>query len=198
MPRTEEANQRILDAQRAKILEGARKVFASKGWGATMSDVATAAEVSQGLAYRYFPSKKAIFRELVEQAVQSNLAILQHVLEMPGSPGERLKLMLSKTFGDRGERIEFYQLSVRALNEEATPEEFRLLLRKPSQAYREVMKQLIVEAQASGEVRPGDPDQLVIAMTACLIGLSRLALRGGEYLQKHFPEPEIILRMLEP
>jgi AcrR family transcriptional regulator len=147
MPRTQEANQRIRDAQREKILGGARKVFASKGWSATMADVAAAADVSQGLAYRYFANKEAIFRELAEQAVQSNLAILKHVLEMPGSPWERLKLVLSKMFGGRGERIEFYQFSVRALNDDGTPEDLRLLLRKPGQTYQEVVRQLILEGR---------------------------------------------------
>jgi AcrR family transcriptional regulator len=198
MPRTEEANQRIRDAQRGKILQGARKVFASKGWSATMADVAAAAQVSQGLAYRYFANKEAIFRELVEQAVQSNLAVLQHVLKMPGSPLDRLKLMVSNMFGGQGERIEFYQLSIRALNDEGTPEDLRLLLRKPGQTYQEVLRQLIVEGQACGEVAQGDPDQLAIAMIACMLGLSRLALRGNVYFQEHFPEPEIMLRMLKP
>jgi AcrR family transcriptional regulator len=198
MPRTEEANQCIRDAQRAKILEGARKVFASKGWSATMADVAVAADVSQGLAYRYFANKEAIFRELAEQAVQSNLVVLQHVLTMPGTPLERLKLMLSKMFGGQRERIEFYQLSMRALNDEGTPEDLRLLLRQPDQSYQAVLRQLIVEGQACGEVVSGDPDRLLVAMTACMYGLSRLVLRDNPYFKEHFPQPEIILRMLKP
>src|SRR5262245_10565427 len=59
MPRTEEANQRVREAQRAKILDGATAAIARKGWAATMADVAAAAEVSQGLAYRYFANKEA-------------------------------------------------------------------------------------------------------------------------------------------
>jgi hypothetical protein len=38
MPRTEEANQRIREAQRAKILEAAWTVFARKGRAMTMAD----------------------------------------------------------------------------------------------------------------------------------------------------------------
>ena len=197
MPRTEEANQRIRDAQRIKILERARKIFASKGWSATMAEVAAAADVSQGLAYRYFANKEAIFRELVEGAVQSNLAVLQQVLSMPGSPLERLKMMLSKMFGGQGERIEFYQLSVRALNDAGTPEDLRLLLRKPGQSYQSVLRQLIVEGQACGEVVPGDPDQLLVAIIACMYGLSRLALCDNPFFQEHFPQPDIFLRMLK-
>src|SRR5690348_4515212 len=90
IPRSEEANQRLREEQRAKILEGARKVFAQKGMAATMAEVAAAAGVSQGLAYRYFDSKEAIFKELLEQAVQVGLAATSRIMEMPGTPGERL------------------------------------------------------------------------------------------------------------
>jgi hypothetical protein len=38
----------------------------------------------------------------------------------------------------------------------------------------------------------------VIAIIAWMHGLSRLALRDNPYIQEHFPEPEIILRMLKP
>lgn len=66
-----------------------------------------------------------------------------------------------------------------------------------AEAYQEVVRQLVVAGQAAGEVAQGDPDQLVIAMIACLNGLSRLALQGGEHMRAHFPETEIILRMLK-
>jgi len=60
MPRTPEANQRIREAQRAKILESARSVFARKGMEATITDIAAEAQISLGLAYRYFADKEAI------------------------------------------------------------------------------------------------------------------------------------------
>ncbi|MGZ3639543.1 MAG: helix-turn-helix domain-containing protein, partial [Ktedonobacterales bacterium] len=65
MPRTTEANQRIREAQRAKILQSARSVFARKGMAATITDIAAEAQISLGLAYRYFADKEAILSELV-------------------------------------------------------------------------------------------------------------------------------------
>jgi hypothetical protein len=61
MPLTEAANQRIREAQRAKILRAAWKAFARKGRAMTMADVATAANVSYGLTYRYFASARRRF-----------------------------------------------------------------------------------------------------------------------------------------
>lgn len=61
---------RSQDAQRTNILEGARRAFARKGQAATMADVAQAAGVSQGLAYRYFASKEQLVNELVAHALE--------------------------------------------------------------------------------------------------------------------------------
>ncbi len=198
MPRTEEANQRLRKAQRVKILDGARKVFARKGWTATMADVAAAAGVSQGLAYRYFANKEAIFHELVKQAAQSGLATLQPVLEMPGTPGERLHFLLSRILENKPERFEFYQLAVQVFRDESVPDDFRVLLRSQSQVFQDVIRELIVEGQATGEVAEGDPDQLVTAVVACVNGLSSLALSGSEKIKNHFPDATIVLRMLKP
>ena len=198
MPRTEEANQRIREEQRAKILDGARKVFARKGLAATMADVAAEASVSQGLAYRYFANKEAIFQALFEQIVQTSLAAVPRFLEMPGTQRERLDFLISSAWEGRREHPEFYQLMYQVLSDEATPDNLRELIGRQGQAYQDVMRQLIVEGQATGEVAEGDPDQMVIVVLACLDGLSRLALWDSEQLKKHFPDAGLLLRMLKP
>jgi AcrR family transcriptional regulator len=198
MPRTEEANQRIREKQRAKILDAARKIFARKGLAATMADVAAEAKVSQGLAYRYFASKEALFQMLVEQAVQSGIAGIQRIPKMPGTPTERLGFLVSMAWEGRREHPEIYQLMYQVLDDEATSDEIRELIGRQGQTYQDVLRQLIVEGQATGEVAQGDPDQLVIVFLACLDGLSRLALREPEWVTKHFPETEIILRLFKP
>jgi AcrR family transcriptional regulator len=198
MPRTQAANQRIREEQRAKILDSARKVFARKGMAATMADVAAEASVSQGLAYRYFASKEALFHELVEQSVQSGIAGIQRIPQMPGTPGERLSFLVSMAWEGRREHPEIYQLLYQVLGAEATSDDIRELIGRQGQTYQDVLRQLIVEGQATGEIAEGDPDQLVIVFLACLDGLSRRALRDPEWVKKHFPETEIILRLFKP
>jgi len=198
MPRTRVANQHIREEQRAKILDSARKVFARKGMAATMADVAAAAGVSQGLAYRYFASKEALFHELVEQSVQSGIAGIQRIPKMPGTLEERLGFLVSMAWEGRREHPEIYQLMYQVLDDEATLDDIRELIGRQGQTYLDVLRQLIIEGQATGEVAEGDPDQLVIVFLACLDGLSRLALREPEWVKKHFPETEIILRIFKP
>ena len=198
MPRTEQANQQIREAQRTKILNSARKVFALKGEASTMADIAATAGVSQGLAYRYFNSKEEMLNELLKLASQSSFETMQNIVDMPGTPGERLKFLITKMLDSRRERIEFSQLISKAFESDMASDEQRELIRKLGQNYRKVFRQLILEGQLIGEVAEGDPDQLVMAITACLDGLSKLALRQPDQLEKHFPNAEIILRLLKP
>ncbi len=84
------------------------------------------------------------------------------------------------------------------LSDEATPADLREQALIYGQAFQDVLKRLIVEGQATGEVTAGDPDQLVTAILAFLDGLTRLAVINPERFQKHFPGARIILGMLKP
>jgi AcrR family transcriptional regulator len=54
------------ERQRERILRAARSCFVRHGFhAAAMADIASAAEMSPGLIYRYFPSKEAIVRAIV-------------------------------------------------------------------------------------------------------------------------------------
>ena len=198
MARTAEANQRLREAQRAKILKSASRTFARLGRGATMADVAAEAAVSQGLAYRYFASKEALFQALIEEAISTNSAGLQSFLEMPGTPGERLALLVSHLWESRCEHPEFYQLLDQVQSDETTPTDLRELIRKRGQTFYDVMGQLIVEGQASGEIAAGNPVQLITAVAACLEGVTRFALRDPQQFKASCPDARILLRMFKP
>jgi AcrR family transcriptional regulator len=200
MPRTPEANQRIREAQRAKILESARSVFARKGMEATITDIAAEAQISLGLAYRYFADKEAILSELVKQTVPDDSAGFQKLVEMPGTPGKRLAVLISSIVAARGHRepLEAHQLLNHALQASAMPDDVRELLGRRYQMLLDTMRQLIVEGQATGEVAPGDPDQLVAVVSACLDGLTRWALRDPEQFRTYVPDAEIVLRLFKP
>jgi AcrR family transcriptional regulator len=198
MPRTAQANQRLRAEQRTSILAAARRAFARKGLAATMDDIAAEASVSHGLAYRYFASKQEIFYQLVVDDLGTPAAGLGHFLEMPGTPGERLKSLVSGFVESRRQYPERYLLLDQALADEATPGDLRDLIARRGQEVRDVLRRLIVAGQAAGEVASGDPDQLVRAILACLDGLTRWAVHHPGQYDQHFPDAEIFLRMLKP
>jgi len=200
MPRTPEANQRIREVQRAKILESARSVFARKGMDATITDIAAEAQISLGLAYRYFADKEAIFSELVKQTVPDDSIGFQQLVQMPGTSGERLATLISSIVVARGQRepLEVHQMINHALDAGAMPDDVRERLGKRYQMLLATMRQLIVEGQAEGSVASGDPDQLVAVMSACLDGLTRWALRDPEQFRTYVPDAQIVLRLFQP
>jgi AcrR family transcriptional regulator len=53
---------------RARLLDAAREVFAARGFGATLDDIARHAGVGTGTAYRHFPNKQAIAAEVLADA----------------------------------------------------------------------------------------------------------------------------------
>src|SRR5215471_2369331 len=166
VPRTEDANQRIRDEQRARILAGAREVFARRGMAATMADVAAAAGVSQGLAYRYFAGKDELFRALVADTLQwGDLEI-----DPTGTPGDRLRFLLTALLEARRDHPEMYQVMYHVLSDESTPPDLLALMRRRGERFVELLGQLIVEGQATGEVAGDDPGQLAAAVIAMIDG----------------------------
>jgi AcrR family transcriptional regulator len=198
MPRTEAANQQIREAQRAKILEAAWKVFAQKGRAMTMADVASAAQVSYGLTYRYFASKEAILQALLQESLQSRGTAIQHFEGLQGTPGERLDRLVARLVENRRDRPELSQLHYQVLTDEATPAGLREQALQYGRAFQDLLRRLIIEGQATGEVRAADPEQLVTAVLAAMDGLTRLALSDPERFQQHFPDASIIQGMLKP
>ena len=78
------------EERRTKILEAARRVFARKGLGVTVDDVAAEASVSLGLAYRYFANKEAIFPHLSCKPCKPLLQDCNAFLRCQGRQGSAL------------------------------------------------------------------------------------------------------------
>jgi hypothetical protein len=119
----------------------------------------------------------------------------QRVLELPGTPGERIAILLSRVLSSQRDRLGFYQLVNRSIRDDNTPEDVRATLRGLYQGLLATLRQLIVEGQATGEVAPGDPDQLMTVVTACLDGLTRLAANNPERYAQMVPNADIVLRL---
>src|SRR5215469_11604700 len=159
MPRTEEANQRIREERRGRILDVAAQVFARNGLAATrIADIAAAGEMSQGLIFRYFASKEDVFAAVVERALHSATSIAQAALQQPCSPLEKLRWLLQIYLQGMWYKPDYALVILHALNSEATPQEVRELVLEQSKQTLQIYRQLIVEGQEAGEVVQADPD----------------------------------------
>jgi AcrR family transcriptional regulator len=64
------------DLYRKELLSKCFDLFAAKGYASiTMREVAKELKVSTGTLYHYFPNKKALFEQLVEEMVQHEISI---------------------------------------------------------------------------------------------------------------------------
>lgn len=196
VPRSEAANERLRRDARARILAGARAAFARNGMAATMMDVAAAAGVSQGLAYRYFSDKDDLVRALVGEAVQQAGAG-GSPLEWPGSAAERLRRLVTRLVEARRAEPELFLLFQHVASDPATPPDLLELIQARGRTVTGAMRRLVTEAQSAGEAARDDPDQLVTAVMACLDGLGRFALGRPGPAAGGFPDAEIITRMLQ-
>ncbi len=143
--------------QRANILNAARTVFARKGSSATMAEIAIEAGVSQGLAYRYFPSKGAILTTLVKEAAESGGGPSERMKDISGSPGQKLELLVSSLVKHRFDRPGFYQFVYQVLRDDSMPNELREIMKKNGEVVQGIIRELIIEGQATGEIRTGRP-----------------------------------------
>lgn len=198
MPRTNEANERIRTEQQARIIEAARRVFARKGFAATIDDVAVEAGISHGLAYRYFANKTALFSELVLQDLEGPTEWFEAFAEASGPAIEKIRRMIGGLMASRREHPERYQLLNQVLNDESSPADLREWVAERGRVMRDVLRNLIADGQTAGEVASGEPDQLVRAIFAELEGLSLRPSGNLEAFQADYPNVEIILRMLKP
>ena len=93
------------DGKRLAILAAAKRLFAARGFhGVSVSDLAREVELPVGSIYTYFASKEAIVGTVIEEGWEAFFGALAQVVSGPGSPEERLALVvfrfLPQLFGD--------------------------------------------------------------------------------------------------
>jgi AcrR family transcriptional regulator len=71
------------ERNRLRILEAAGTVFAERGLGVTLDDIARAAGVGVGTVYRRFPDKGSLIDALFAQRMESMCDIADEALEIP-------------------------------------------------------------------------------------------------------------------
>jgi AcrR family transcriptional regulator len=198
VPRTEEANQQIREDRRQQILAAALKIFARKGLTATrIADIAAATGMSQGLIYRYFASKEAVFASLVEGTFQLTLLLAQQAEALAASPMGKLRWLTAQLLPYQYEQPEGVLLLIHAMVNEAVPAGIKQTSLEYSAKVQAIVQNIIAQGQAAGEINRGNPEQLMILFLATFQGLATAAtfLDRQSYC---FPEVDTLLQFLRP
>jgi AcrR family transcriptional regulator len=79
--------QRLRAERRAQVLDGARRLFAERGYHATsVHDIIREADIARGTFYLYFESKRAIFAELLDEFFATLAGAVKRIDVSPGAP----------------------------------------------------------------------------------------------------------------
>lgn len=138
--------------KRERILRGAVKVFAKKGFYASrVNEIARAAGVADGTIYLYFKSKDEILTSLFEDRIARLLDLLRAEVERTAGAQDRVRRIIEFQLGllegerDLAEVITVnLRQSTRLLKQYAT---------KRFLEYLELMAQVVAEGQRAGELR---------------------------------------------
>lgn len=106
-----ERSQRRRAQTARQLLEAARAVLAAKGYhGTKIIDIARAARVGVGTFYLYYPTKEALFLELVEDAVAQLRAQLADVRQTITDPVEQARTRTLTFFRFASDNRELFRI----------------------------------------------------------------------------------------
>lgn len=169
-------------ARRDQIIQAAVACFARKGYHeTTMDDVAEEARLSKGALYWYFPSKRALFHQLVEYWFGDVVQHLKDLLAQDAPAGQKLRALIRAIQDNEALRPELVRAQLEFYTVAARDPELREWFRGLYRENVELLEQLIREGIRRNEFRIVDP-----AAVARLF----LAWLDGIVLQRHLVEPE--------
>ena len=162
--------------RRESLLAAAKKVFAQKGFHATtMADVAKAGRSSYGTVYWYFPSKDALFHELMDNEKES---LRRHIhsavsAEYSSRASDKIDLtaMLEAAISATFEFFEADKATVKLLFRDsyAMGDRFEKHLFAIYEGFIADLADVISEAQERGEIVE-TPPHVVAFSIAALVG----------------------------
>lgn len=197
MPRNKEANQKVKDERREKILSSALSLFATKGLAATkISDIAERTGMSQGLVYHYYKSKEEIFTWLIGSAMQKMNEAALNLEKLPVSAKEKIIMAvdgLLKGFETNANTANYYFLITQTALTDAYPEEAKEIIRAQNDVKYEVMVRIFSEGQKDGTVKNHDPKGMATVFFSSVNGLAlNKAIYGNRF---KMPDKRILLGM---
>ena len=173
------------EKRREDILSCAGIVFARKGFSGTkIADIAKEAGISQGLLYRYFRSKDAVFTELIRNSFEKLNGACELLESMPGLPREKILKALKGLLAELESEALFADrvlLIAQATISEGIPQETKDILQSESGKPYETIARIMAAGQKDGSILPGDPKELATLFWTAIKGLAlnRVAQRAS-------------------
>jgi TetR/AcrR family transcriptional regulator len=160
------------EASRAAILEAAVREFSREGVAGARTDaIAARARVNKALLYYYFKDKEALYSAVLDQAFSGLITTVIRSLESDLPPREKVMAYVGAHF----DYIASHQRYPRIVQGEimrAGRDGSGQLARIVKEYFHPLatrLAQVIREGQASGDFRPGNPQQHLLSIIAVIV-----------------------------
>jgi AcrR family transcriptional regulator len=156
--------------RKQQLLESAESLFAERGYGPTrVADICAAAGVAKGLFYWYFPSKEAVFTDLVRSMRWQLRRAQGEAMDPAADPLTRIRQGAVASTGFMADHHSYFALLDMERSDPALDE----VLREGSEVYVADVEHLVREAQAAGSVIDLDPRTLAIGVVGAVSSFGR-------------------------
>jgi AcrR family transcriptional regulator len=182
---TEQRREREKEQRRLDILGAARSLFWQRGYtGTTMPDIAEAAELAPGTLYLYFPSKQALYAELLVDGYELLLDRLGAAAAGGGGPRRTAEALMDAFYQFARDCPEYFDVIFFVLQREGTntrggalePEQVARLQAKEDEC-KAIVASLLQEAGYTGE--PEEVQDRIDAAWSMLVGTVFYFRRAG-------------------
>ena len=162
---------------RQRLLDAACEAFRDEGYQVSIDRIAARAHVARQTLYNHFPSKDALFAEVVRHAIQSVLVTLDRDGDVRATLLAFSEAYREKILSSDGIAI-FRTLTAEAPRFPALAKQF---FRQGPQMTRKRLAEYLARAMKEGRLKRDDPDFAAEMLTAMLADFDRL--RGLMNLQ---------------
>lgn len=171
MPRlSAAARDEILTETRRRLLEAAATEFAQKGFAnANINHISTAAGFARGTIYNYFPSKRALMLDLIDEIAASHTNFIKMQVVAEDDPIQRLRCFFSAGFAFVDQHPAQAQIAISIVY--GHDDEFK---ERIYQAYGGlfalIIDRIVGEGIERGDFRSTDPDTTAALMMSFYLG----------------------------
>lgn len=165
--------------RRQQILGAAKAVFSARGFlGATMEEIAEAAELGIGTLYLYFRSKEELYVSLLLEAMDLFSAELETIRASSRAPEEKVRAVWEFFYRYYQAYPDYYRMLM-FLHREGVPaslsrEVIDEINRRAARNFR-LAAAIVREGMEAGVYRRGRPREVVDLLWSLMMGLVQLA-----------------------
>ncbi len=136
------------------IMLAAQYLFAQKGFDASTSkEIASNANLAEGLIFRYFNDKKGLLHQLMQDWFKKNLTDLEALPQDPTNLENELNILLSWIFNSYYNNLELHKIAIATRLNNTLSKEFEVLCEKYINRRRELIYSRLVSLQQNGQIK---------------------------------------------